>query len=147
VAPGADGPAGGGGQGGAGGVLHHSGAGVAQQPEPVPVHLGADGVPAGVPECAGGHLPHGPSAFGDGSGVPSSPWAAAPGHLSAAGDALFPHGGIFGPGPLLESRGSGGDHRFARRVHGRAAVHRQGLLPDGRSVCMDRHHRGGVSGI
>ena len=31
----------------------------------------------------------------------------------------------FGPGPLLESRGSGGDHRLARRVHGRAAVHRQ----------------------
>ena len=68
-------------------------------------------------------------------------------HLSAAGDALFPHGGIFGPGPLLESRGSGGDHRLARRVHGRAAVHRQGLLPDGRSVCMDRYHCGGVSGV
>ena len=80
-------------------------------------------------------------------GCSGSPWAAAPGHLSAAGDALFPHGGIFGPGPLLESRGSGGDHRFARRVHGRAAVHRQGLLPDGGSVCVDRHHRGGVSGV
>ena len=93
------------------------------------------------------HLPHGPSASGNGPGVPGPPWAAAPGHLSAAGDALFPHGGIFGPGALLESRGSGGDHRLARRVHGRAAVHRQGLLPDGRSVRVDRHHRGGVSGI
>lgn len=88
-----------------------------------------------------------PSASGNGPGVPGPLWAAAPGHLSAAGDALFPHGGIFGPGPLLESRGSGGDHRLARRVHGRAAVHRQGLLPDGRSVCMDRYHCGGVSGV
>ena len=76
-----------------------------------------------------------------------APWAAAPGHLSAAGDALFPHGGIFGPGALLESRGSGGDHRLARRVHGRAAIHRQGLLPDGGSVCVDRYHCGGVSGV
>lgn len=51
---GAAGTAGGGYQGGAGGLLYHSGAGMAQQPQPVPVHFGADGVSAGVSERAGG---------------------------------------------------------------------------------------------
>ena len=52
--------------------------------EPVPVHLGADGVPAGVPECAGGHLAARTGSFWKWPGCSAcrSP-AAAAGHLPA----------------------------------------------------------------
>lgn len=47
-----------------------------------------------------------------------------PGDLPAAGAAILPLCCIAGPGTLLESGHCGGGHRPARRIHGRAAVHR-----------------------
>lgn len=58
---------------------------------------------------------------------PGTLWAAAPGHLPAPGDTLFPHGGISGAGPLLEGRaaaeviglpkGSVGERLYTAKVY------------------------------
>ena len=115
-------------QGCAGRLVHHSGAGVAEQPQSCFFHLRPDGFPAGLLKRPGGHPPDRPQPAGNGTGVPRAVPARAAQHLCAAGAALFSLRHQRSAGALLEVWHGGGGHRPIQRYHWRTALHRQGLF-------------------